>query len=380
LERRWKAVREQMKARKIDYLVMQTSEEYMGGTVRWFTDLTARHQFPMSVIFPVDDEMTTIVCGTEPPNDNWPPPFASRGIKKKLGHVYFTTMHFTSSYDGELAVSVLKEKKNPTIGWVEKSMIPVTFYECIVKSLPGATFVDATDWLDEIRVPKSPEEIELIKGAAAMQDACLEELKKIIKPGKRDMDVYAETHCFLSKHGSERGLVQVGSGPLGTIVPFDVPHFQNRVIKDGDQVTVLIEVNGPGGYYTEVMRVYTLGQPPQVLKDTWAAGIEAQDMTAKALVTGADPGELWNNFKAYCIKNGYAPPLRSFGHGQGQSLVDRPSLRPDEPWKIKPNMNIAVHPVMVRPPSAFCPCCDNYLTTTGAAVRVHKYPREIICL
>ena len=92
-----------------------------------------------------------------------------------------------------------------------------------------------------------------------MQDACLEELKKIIQPGKRDMDVYAETHCFLSKHGSERGLVQVSSGPLGTIVPFDVPHFQNRVIKDGDQITVLIEVNGPGGYYTEVMRVYTLG-------------------------------------------------------------------------------------------------------------------------
>ena len=52
LERRWKAVREQMKERKIDYLVMQTSEEYMGGTVRWFTDFTARHQFPMSVIFP----------------------------------------------------------------------------------------------------------------------------------------------------------------------------------------------------------------------------------------------------------------------------------------------------------------------------------------
>jgi Xaa-Pro aminopeptidase len=351
----------------------------MGGTVRWFTDFTARHQFPMSVIFPVNDEMTTIVCGNEPPADNWPPPYASRGIKKKLGHVYFTTMHYTSTYDAELAVSVLKEKKNPVVGWVEKSMIPASFYEYILKNLTGATFVDATDWLDEIRVPKSPEEIELLKGTAAIQDACLEELKKIIQPGKRDMDVYAEAHCFLSKHGSERGLVQVGSGPLGTIVPFDVPHFQNRVIREGDQVTVLIEVNGPGGYFTEVMRVFTLGEPPQVLKDALAAGIAAQDMTANALVTGADPGKLWNNFKAYCVNHGYFPPTRSFGHGQGQSLVDRPGLRPDEPWKIKPNMNIAVHPVMVRP-GAFCPCCDNYLTTESAPVRLHKYPREIIVL
>jgi Xaa-Pro aminopeptidase len=194
------------------------------------------------------------------------------------------------------------------------------------------------------------------------------------------MDVYAEAHCFLSKHGSERGLVQVGSGPLGTIVPFDVPHFQNRVIKEGDQVTVLIEVNGSGGYYTEVMRVYAVGkEPPQLLKDTLAAAIEAQDMTANALVPGAVPGELWDKFTAYCIKNGYFPPVRSFGHGQGQSLVDRPSLRPDEPWKIAPKMNIAVHPVMVRP-GAFCPSCDNYLTTDSTPLRLHKFPRVITVL
>lgn len=380
LERRWKAVREKMIEKKIDYLVMQNSEEYMGGTIRWFTDLTARHQFPMTVIFPADDEMTTIVCGSEPPNDNWPPPYAARGIKRKLGNVYFTTLPYTSTYDAELAVGVLKERSRPTIGWVERSTIPVTFAEHVVKNLPGATFVDATDWLDEIRVPKSAEEIELVQCCASLQDACLEELKRIIVPGKRDADIYAEAHCFLSKNGSERGLVQVGSGPLGTIVPFDVPRFQNRVIKEGDQVTVLIEVNGPGGYYTEVMRAYAVGKaPPQVLKDALAAGLEAQDMTANALVPGADPADLWNRFKDYCIKNGYFPPVRSFGHGQGQSLVDRPMLRPDEPWKIQPNMNIAVHPVMVRP-GAFCPCCDNYLTTTGAPIRLHQFPREIVLL
>jgi len=381
LERRWKAVREQMKARKIDYLVMQNSEEYMGGTLRWFTDFTARHQFPMSVIFPVDDEMTTIVCGNDPPLDNWPPPFSSRGIKKKLGHVYFSTHYFTKYYDGELAVSVLKEKKNPVICWVERTTIPVTFHEYLVKNLPGATFVDATDWLDEIRVPKSPEEIELIRRCASMQDACMEALKKIIKPGMRDMDVYAEAHCFLSRHGSERGLVQVGSGPLGTFVPFDVPHFQNRTIQEGDQVTVLVEVNGPGGYYTELMRAYCVGaEPTQALKDAQAAGLEAQDMTVKALVTGGVPGDMWKNFGQFCIQHGYAPPTRSFGHGQGQSLVDRPSLRPDEPWTIKPNTNIAVHPIMVKPGTVFCPSCDNYLTTEGAAERLHQFPRGLVVI
>ncbi len=82
LERRWKAVREKMQEKKIDYLVIQNSEEYLGGMLRWFTDFSARHQFPMTAIFPVDDEMTTIFCGGDPvENQSFPAPFAARGIK-----------------------------------------------------------------------------------------------------------------------------------------------------------------------------------------------------------------------------------------------------------------------------------------------------------
>lgn len=377
LDRRWKAVREEMRERKLDYLVMQNSEEYLGGTVRWFTDFTARHQFPMTVIFPADGEMTTIVCGVEPPGDNWPPAWAARGIGKKLGHVYFPTIQYTNTYDAELAVGVLQQRKKASIGWVEKSFIPATFYEYVMNHLPGATFVDATEMVDKIRVPKSAEEIALIEGTAAIQDACGQELKKIIRPGKRDVDIYAEAHCFLSKMGSERGLVQIGSGRPGTIVPFDVPRFQNREIQDGDQVSVLIEVNGPGGYYTELLRVYMVGkQPPPVLQNAFDAALEAQEMIAKKLVPGADPKDLWAQFKEFCVSKGFFPPGRSFSHGQGQSLVDRPNLRPDETWKIQAGMNLAVHPVMVCK-EAFCLCGDNYITTETGARRLHKYPRQI---
>jgi Xaa-Pro aminopeptidase len=377
LERRWKAVRERMKAQKIDYLVIQNSEEYMGGTVRWFTDFTARHQFPMTVIFSVDEDMTLINCGGDA-GEQFPPKWAARGIKNRLGAVYFLTLHYTTTYDAELAVSVLKEKKKPTIGFVERGFIPVTFYEYLVKNLPGATFVDATEWIDEIRVIKSPEEIKLIKGTAALQDGVIEHLKKTIKPGMRDYEVYAEAHYFAAKNGSERGIVQVNSGPMGTIVPFDVYHFQNRVIKEGDQVSVLIEVNGPGGYYTEVMRIFVVGKAPnQELQDAFGIAVEAQKMAADKLLPGADPKELWNMNKDFLVKNGYFPPARSFAHGQGLSLVDRPNLRPDEPWKLKEGMNITIHPSAVKP-GVWAICADNYIVGEKGAECIHKYPREII--
>ena len=85
-----------MKEHGIDYLVMQNSEEYMGGMLRWFTDYTARHQFPMTVIFPADDDMTVINCGAAPPAQQvFPPAFFARGIKNRLGDVYFATMPYT---------------------------------------------------------------------------------------------------------------------------------------------------------------------------------------------------------------------------------------------------------------------------------------------
>ena len=381
LARRWKAVREMMKERGLDYLVMQTSEEFLGGTVRWFTDWTARHQFPMTVIFPRDDDMTVINCGVEPPNPQvFPPPWFSRGIKNSLGDVYFPTIRYTNTYDAKLAVGVLKEKPKATIGWVEPAFIPMTFADYLRENLPEATFVDATEWVDEIKAIKSPEEIELIKTTASLQDACVEHLKKTITPGMHDYDVYAEVHYFMSKHGSSRGLCLVGSGPLGTMVPFDVYHLQGRQIREGDQVSVLNETNGPGGLYTEILRLFVVGaEPTPTLKEAFATAVEAQHLIAQGMVPGADPKALYQQLKDFLTERGYAPPLRSFAHGQGYSLVERPNLRPDEPWKLKAGMNIAVHPYAVKKDLVWAMCCDNYLVgSLQGAERLHAYPQEIV--
>lgn len=381
LERRWKATREMMQDRKIDYLIIQNSEEFLGGTVRWFTDFTARHQFPMTVIFPVDDEMTTINCGGDPPAEQFPPPWAARGIKKRLGAPYFPTLQYTSTMEAELAVSVLKEKKKPTIGLVERTFIPITFYEYLTKHLPDATFLDATEWVDEIKVIKSPEEIELIKGTAALQDAAMEHLKKTIKPGMRNFDVLAEAQYSTVKNGSERQLIQVGSGPLGTPAPFNVRHFQNRVIKEGDQVSVLIETNGPGGYYTETMRIFMVGKKPsQELQDAFGVSVEAQALTANHLKPGADPKELWEMNTDFLKKKGYAPPARLYAHGQGLPLVERPSIRYNETWRLRAGMNITIHPSAVRK-DVLAVVCDNYIIgKEGVEPCLHKFPREIIVI
>ncbi len=71
LERRWAAVRALMAERKIDALVMQQNNDWLGGYVRWFTDTPLSNGYPRTVIFHANDPMTVIDMG-------------ARGARRKL--------------------------------------------------------------------------------------------------------------------------------------------------------------------------------------------------------------------------------------------------------------------------------------------------------
>lgn len=380
LERRWKAVREMMKADKIDYLIARNDEEFLGGYVKWFTDLPARHSYPYTVIFPADEEMTLVSPGARAPADPGPPPWAVRGVKRRLGAPYFPSAHYTGEYDAELAVGVLKEKANAVIGLVGKSYIPMNFFEYLSKHLPGAKFVDVTDKVDHIKVIKSPEELELIRRTAALQDAAAEHLRKTIKPGMRDFEIYAEVLYHTTLSGSERQLILVASGPAGTMVPFLPRHFQNRVVKEGDQISVLIEVNGPGGLYAELGRIFSVGKPSQELQDAFGTALEAQKLSLGMLKPGANCKDVWDANSAFLEKKGYFPERRLYAHGQGYDLVERPLIRDDEPMKIAEGMNLTVHPNAIRQ-TVWAGVTDNYIVTkNGVSACIHKTPKEIIVI
>jgi Xaa-Pro aminopeptidase len=379
LERRWKAVREVMRDRRIDFLVMRNDEEFLGGYVRWFTDFPPASSYAFTVIFPRDEEMTLINSGGAPPAlPPYPPAWAVRGVQKRLSAPYFASMHYTSHLDAGLAASVLKEKPAAKIGLVGPAFIPIPFYETLRKQLPEATFVDVTDPIDHLKAIKSPEEVALIKGTAALQDAAMEHLRRIIKPGMRDYEVLAEAQYFCIKMGSERQFFLVGSGPQGIPSRWQFRRLQNRVIREGDQVSVLVEVNGPGGYYTEIGRVFSVGKPSQALLDGFGTAVEAQALSQRLMKPGVTPKEIWEANNAFLQKRGYQPELRLYAHGQGIDAVERPAIRYDEPMLIQPGMNITIHPFAVND-RVWAPVTDNYLITeNGDSVWIHTFPREVI--
>lgn len=378
LERRWKTVRDVMREEKVDYLIMRQDEEFLGGYVRWFTDIPAQHSYPFTVIFPIHDEMTLITVGGPPPSEPFPPPWAVRGVKQRLSDAYFPSICYTGHYDAELAAGVLKEKKGATVGLIGSTSIPVTFYEYLRKHLDGYKFVELTDRIDQIKGIKSPEEIELIKKTASLQDVVIEHIKRVLQPGMREFEIHAEALYSAMMHGSERQLILVGSGSPGTPAPFQHRRFQNRIIQEGDQVSILIEVNGPGGFYAEIGRIFSVGEPSQLLQDAFGTALEAQKVTLDLLKPDASPKEILSANNAFLQKEGYTPERRLYAHGQGYDLVERPLIRSDEPMSLKAGMNLTVHPAATNA-TVWVTVCDNYLVTEkGAGECLHQTPKEII--
>ena len=382
LERRWKAVRADMKDEGIDVLIMQNANQFLGGYVKWFTDVPAFNGYPTTVLFPREDEMTVINIGPKMSHErsmtdlsakDW----AFRGVKNRFTAPYFPSLHYSKTYDAELIVDLIKPMKDCTVGWVALGNIPAPFYEHIKTNLSAAKFTDATDLVDNIKAIKSDEEIDLIKKTAEIQDIAMEKAFKEVKPGKRDSEIMALAQNIVQNLGSEQQLIMAGSAPMGTPCPMLKRHFMHREMREGDQFTLMIEVNGPGGMYAELGRTCVLGKASDELLEACEIAKETQQVTIDLLKPGADPKDLLAANNEFLRSKGFPEEKRLYAHGQGYDLVERPAIRDDESMKLEANMNITVHPI-IGSETLFSWMCDNYMITEeGASECLHKIPKKV---
>jgi Xaa-Pro aminopeptidase len=225
---------------------------------------------------------------------------------------------------------------------------------------------------------KSEEELEFVKETARMQDIVWGAVLAMVRPGVREYEIRAEIQRLFWIWGSEEQLIMVGSAPAGTPALQKADMLQTRTLQPGDQVCIMPEVNGPGGYYCELGRTVSIGEPPKPLLKMWDSMVKLQVETAKLLKPGADPANIYKFYNDELARLGCLPDTRLFCHGQGYDLVERPSMRPEEDMTVQENMNITIHPMTInKEQTAYGFCCDNFIITKSGAVRIHKTPQEV---
>jgi Xaa-Pro aminopeptidase len=373
LNRRWNAVRQVMKQRGIDAVVMQNTNDWLGGYVKWFTDLPANNGYPRTVVFHANAPMSVVEMGPS----NIRRTFASdemlhRGVGEMLHTPSFTSIGYTDRDDAQLVIDALRRHSTRSIGLISPGALPYAFVSALKEAFAAATFADVTPDIDVIKAIKSEEEIALIRQTARLQDEVFAEVLKEIRPGLRDIDVTSIAQRKGQMLGSEQGIFLGGSAPVGIRSPFVPRYMQGRRLEKGDHLSLLIEINGPGGFYTEIARTVVLGKASSELKDAFAAVKAAQDYSLSIMKPGTAVREIFARHNAYMTGKDMPAETRLYAHGQGYDMVERPLFRQDDDMTLQEGMCLAVHPGY-ETPSLFAVICDNYMIeASGPGQCLHK--------
>jgi Xaa-Pro aminopeptidase len=378
LDRRWTAVRSAMADQGVDALIVQSNNDWLGGYAKWLTDHPATNGYPKTVVFHANDWMTVVDMGPRGGrrklggNDE-----VHRGVGEILMTAAFTSVAYTDEYQAELVVSDIKRRNCKAVGIAGGGALPHKFITRIEQELAPMPLVDMTEPIDWLKAIKSPEEMIAIRKTARMQDEIFVRLLAKVKPGMRDADITALAQYEGRLLGSEQGLFLGTSAPLGVRAGFADRYQQGRTLKPGEHFTILIENNGPGGFYTELAHTMVFGKATQQLLEGFAAMKAAQDHTLALLKPGASCRDIAAAHDAYLRSNNFPPELRLYCHGQGYDLVERPLVRSDETMTLAAGMNLAVHPGY-ETEAIFAVICDNYFVeANGPSECLHQTEKKV---
>ncbi len=242
----------------------------------------------------------------------------------------------------EAVISVLNKLglAGKRIGLDESYFLPKPYHK-FASRLPAADVVDAFDILREIRMVKTPEEVEIMEAAVRALEVGLETSLKLAAEGVSEKDF---------QNLSEKTVFERGGIPVFTALYFGAESFYNQVAPSAAKRLTrnsLIRYDIGciyNGYFADIARTAYFGQPSELHRQRYQAIWEAQEAALNITRPGTRVSELFNA-AVKAARKGIPDYRRThIGHGIGTELYEPPSINPDSDIILEAGMVINVEP------------------------------------
>ena len=339
-------VRREMAARGLDALIVTSKENvvYFTGlqTIGW----DSKHR-PIVVVIPCDDDVPVTMVLPETllnvaretswitelkPWGGWrvkdaaPDPITGAGeVVRELG-LSGRCIGFELGYGQRLGMSQAD-------------------YESLRDQLFGATLVDGSDALWNVRMIKSAREIDALRKVCDATTKAFEDGFAVLYDGMSEREIAGVMFARMAAETNDRpGFVMVRSGrrkyPMMNVLPFDKP--MNR----GD----LIVVDAGAvyrDYWADFMRMACIGEPTAEQRRFFDATLESQQAGVDAVRPGVTGHEVFQACYDVLVKRGLKEhaTIERVGHGLGLDVHEPPSLARGSQIVIQPGMVLTVEPV-----------------------------------
>lgn len=256
------------------------------------------------------------------------------------------------------------------------------------KLLPDARFVNADPLFTQLRRIKTPEEIEVMREAAAIIDQTHQYIVSILRPGLAYHEIVAELNRKMVELGAETQsfpttLIPMGEGVGPGADPWSAggakdrssgaPFLQNNSSLSFDYGSVV------DGYCNDYGRSVWIGEPPADYLKIYDLVISAQEEARAAMKAGKITGEAANQTARQVVEAaGYGPHFfHRLGHGIGLDVHEPCYLSEGDATTLEANMTFTIEPSIFIPNKFGARIEDVFVVTADGAEPLNRYPREL---
>ncbi len=233
------------------------------------------------------------------------------------------------------------------------------------------------DIIKELRIVKTPGEIELIEAACGIADMAMMAALEDISEGKREREIAAKMEYVMKMNGAEKPAFDtiIASGWRSAL-----PHgvASDKRIERGELV-VIDEGALYRHYNSDTTRTIVVGSPNKKQKDIYEAVLEAQKKGVREAGPGMTAKELDTIVRNVIKEYGYGENfIHSTGHGVGLEIHEWPRVSQQDETVLKPGMVVTIEPGIYIPKFGGVRIEDTVVITKSGARRLTKTERELI--
>lgn len=258
----------------------------------------------------------------------------------------------------------------------EKEHVTYDQYEKFKQLFP-CELLPKAGLIEQLRMIKSADEIEILKQAAKIVDDAFHHIQSYIKPGVRELDIANELEYYMRRQGAT-------SSSFDTIVASgyrsSLPHgvASEKKIAEGELVTLDYGAYYKG-YCSDITRTVAVGPIRDELKNIYQIVLEAQTLAVEKIKPGMTGKEADSIARNYINDKGYGPNFgHSTGHGIGLEIHEEPRLSIHSDIILKPGMVVTVEPGIYLPNIGGCRIEDDIVITETGNERLTFAPKELI--
>jgi len=210
----------------------------------------------------------------------------------------------------------------------------------------GILFENGKPLLEETRIIKSGEELQIMREAAAIADAAFEPTLNFIKPGMKEAEVRDFMFAEMAKRGGTNLWAIIASGPNSGF-----PHYSgyDRVIREGDCI-VLDWGCEHREMQSDISRTIFVGSVTEQQRNLYDLASRANLAAQQAAREGAFIPDIDAVAREVLDEQGYAKTLiNRTGHGIGYMIHEAPDIKACNPRKLERGMCFSIEPGIYLP-------------------------------